>query len=187
MHGLFTASATAETAAATQCKPVGCWKIAAGRAVTLRPAAAGVLRIAHGRVWATLDGPHARRAGDLFLDAGASLRLQAGQQVVIEPCGAAGQTDAAFGWLPALASRATRWPAAVAQPASDLRLALVSAGFALRGAAGAVVRLAGGVLGLVPAGLEGAMDYLAHRDRLTLGSVAFKAQSGARNPQGCTN
>ena len=105
------------------------------------------------------------RAGDLFLDAGASLRLQAGQQVVIEPCGAAGQTDAAFDWLPALASRATRWPAAVAQPASDLRLALVSAGFALRGAAGAVVRLAGGVLG----------------------SVAFKAQSGARRLQGCTN
>ncbi len=187
MNDLFTATTTAETGAATQRNPVGCWKIAAGRAVTLHPAATGVLQISHGRVWATLNGPHARRAGDLFLAAGESLRLLAGQRVVIEPFGAAGQADAAFDWVSAPASPATRWPAAVAQPASDLRLALGSAGFALRGAAGALVRLAGGMLGLVPAGLDFAMNYLALRDRLTLGSMAFKAHSGARRPQGCTN
>lgn len=29
----------------------GCWKLGDGRALTLRPTRAGVLRIAHGRVW----------------------------------------------------------------------------------------------------------------------------------------
>src|SRR6059058_2087032 len=36
----------------------GTWKLARGRAVTLRPATDGILRVAHGRVWATVDGPH---------------------------------------------------------------------------------------------------------------------------------
>jgi hypothetical protein len=148
----------------------GCWKLAAGRAVTLQPASPGHLRIAQGRVWATLTGPHARRAGDLFLQAGESLPLRAGQRVVLEPFGATGQPlAAAFDWVPAPAVQAAHWPSAVAQPASDLRLALGSAGFALRGAAGALLRLAAGVLGLVPAGLAIAMNRLARRDRLMLG------------------
>jgi hypothetical protein len=148
----------------------GCWKLAAGCAVTLHPRTAGELRIAHGRVWATLDGPHVRRTGDLFLEAGETLSLQAGLRVVIEPFGTAGQTAAAaFDWVPGQARQASRWPVAVAQPASDLRLALGSAGFALRGAAGALLRLAAGVLGLVPAGLAIAMNRLARRDRLMLG------------------
>lgn len=161
----------------------GCWELAAGRAVSLRPATAGVLRIAHGRVWATLDGPHARRTGDLFLEAGAGLPLQAGQRVVIEPFGARGP-GAAFDWVPARAAPASRWPAAVVQPASDLRLALGSAGFALRGAAGALVRLAGGVASLVPAGLGFAIDVVARRDRVVPGSRAFNAHSSARRAQG---
>jgi hypothetical protein len=148
----------------------GCWKLAAGRAVTLHPTAPGVLRIGQGRVWATVDGPHARRTGDLFLEAGATLPLQAGQRLVIEPFGTAGPCAAAFDWVPAQARQASRWPVAVAQPASDLRLALGSAGFALRGAAGALVRLAGGLLGLAPAGFYAAMVRIARRDRLTLGT-----------------
>ncbi len=80
----------------------GCWKLAAGRAVTLHPTALGHLHIAQGRVWATLTGPHARRTGDLFLQAGESLPLQAGQRVVIEPFGTAGScAPAAFDWVPA--------------------------------------------------------------------------------------
>lgn len=148
----------------------GCWKLAAGRAVTLRPTARGDLRIAQGRVWATLDGPHARRAGDLFLEAGETLALRAGQRVVLEPYGAAGPCAAAFDWVPLQARQASRWPVAVAQPASDLRLALASAGFALRGAAWALLRLTGGVLGLAPAGLGSAIGWIARRDRLTMGT-----------------
>jgi hypothetical protein len=151
----------------------GCWKLAAGRAVTLHPTAPGHLHIAQGRVWATLTGPHARRTGDLFLQAGESLPLQAGQRVVIEPFGTAGScAPAAFDWVPAHRVQTSRWPAAVAQPAADLRLALGSAGFALRGAAGALLRLAGGVLGLLPARLSVAMNKVASHDRLMLGTPA---------------
>src|SRR5262245_50390417 len=36
----------------------GTWKLAAGRAITLQPLENGVLRVAHGVMWATADGPH---------------------------------------------------------------------------------------------------------------------------------
>ncbi len=36
----------------------GTWKLAAGRAITLEPREAGILRVAHGQLWATFDGPH---------------------------------------------------------------------------------------------------------------------------------
>jgi hypothetical protein len=182
-----TPSADTRAACATQQNLNGCWKLDAGRAVTLHPTAAGVLNIARGRVWATLDGPHVRLTGDLFLEAGETLRLQAGQRVVIEPFGATGQGAAAFDWVPARASQTSRWPAAVAQPASDLRLALGSAGIALRGAAGALVRLAGGLLGLAPAGVGAATDWVARRDRLALGTLAFNAHSSESRAQGCMN
>jgi hypothetical protein len=180
-------SADTRTSSATQPDLNGCWKLAAGRAVTLHSTAAGVLTIARGRIWATLDGPHARLTGDLFLKAGETLRLQAGQRVVIEPFGATGQGAAAFDWVPAPARQISRWPAGVAQPASDLRLALGSAGVALRGAAGALVRLAGGLLGLVPAGVGAATDWVARRDRLTPSSLAFNAHSSDSRAQGCMN
>ncbi len=67
----------------------------------------------------------------------------------------------------------------MAQPAADLRLALGSAGFALRGAAGALLRLAGGVLGLLPAGLSFAMNKVAQHDRLTLGTAVCHAGIGS--------
>lgn len=185
MHGLFTASATAETAAATQCKPVGCWKIAAGRAVTLRPAAAGVCHRRHNRCAPghAGHGPHARRARATRLDAGASLRLQAGQQVVIPAAVPPGRPTRRL-------AGCQHWragPRAGRPPWRNPHRTCVSALLAQDSpaAAGAVVRLAGGVLGPCRRVLEGAMDYLAHRDRLTLGSVAFKAQSGARRLQGC--
>lgn len=172
MNSLSAATADTAASSATMRNPMGCWKLAAGRAVTLNPTATGVLEIAQGRVWATLDGPHAHLAGDLFLETGETLRLQAGQRVVIEPFGATGQDAAAFDWVPTRASQAAGWPLAVAQPASDLRLALASAGFALRGAALALVRLAGGLLGLAPAGLGFAIAWIARRGHLTLGTAA---------------
>lgn len=151
----------------------GCWRLAAGRAVSLQSREAGDLHIAQGRVWATLDGPHARRTGDLFLEAGETLHLPAGRRVVIEPSSANGQpATAAFDWVRAPASSTSHWPAAVAQPASDLRLALGAAGFALSASAGALARLLGGVLALVAASPGLAMGWITRRDRLTLAAPA---------------
>lgn len=132
----------------------GCWKLDAGRALTLRPATAGVLRIAHGRVWLTMDTLHedAQAAGDLFLVPGRGLLVQAGQRVVLESSGTERQAAAYFSWdpLPQAQARAVggalraagRWQQAVAQPLRDLGVALGQAGVALG-------RLTGGLVGLV--------------------------------------
>lgn len=74
----------------SQARPAGAWKLAPGRALTLHPSEPGELRVAEGRLWATLEGPHAgspRGLGDLVIEAGGVLRLRAGQRVVIEPAG----------------------------------------------------------------------------------------------------
>jgi Protein of unknown function (DUF2917) len=68
--------------------PVGSWVLPAGHALTLHSHEARALRVTQGRVWATLDGPHAgpgNDRGDMVLQAGEHLNLQAGQRVVIEP------------------------------------------------------------------------------------------------------
>jgi hypothetical protein len=113
----------------------GTWKLVRGRAVTLRPATDGILRIAHGRVWATVDGPHGRApddSGDHVLQAGRSMYVRAGQRVVIEAWNAQGASY--FAWDPVFADA----PAArrvnmaiVLQPLADLRVALAQAGHAL--------------------------------------------------------
>ena len=177
-----TPSEALQSLMATPHKPAGFWSLARGRATTLRPRVPGVLRVGQGCVWITLDGPHERRAGDLFLQAGARLPIAAGQRVV-EPVLRDGQWDAAIDWQPSVAPAA--WPAAVAQPALDLRLAAGAAVVALRAAVGAGVRLAGGLLSLLPAGLEFAIDRVARRDRGAMGSPAFNAHSSASRAQGC--
>ncbi len=58
-----------------------------GRAWTLQPRHPAELQVSQGRIWATLDGPHAGPAndwGDLVLQAGDRLQVRAGQRVVIE-------------------------------------------------------------------------------------------------------
>ncbi len=65
----------------------GTWRLDAARAVTLRPREDGVLRIAHGRIWVTFDGPHGGppdAQGDHVLGAGDRVRVTAGQRVVLE-------------------------------------------------------------------------------------------------------
>ncbi|TWO70490.1 DUF2917 domain-containing protein [Caenimonas sedimenti] len=110
----------------------GTWKLARGRAITLRPATNGVLRIGHGRVWATLDGPHGvspTDSGDHILEVGRSMWVQAGQRVVIESWNKTGA--AYFSWdpvlapvaVPAAAARRIRF-AGVRQPLADLRMAV---------------------------------------------------------------
>ncbi|MES2929323.1 MAG: DUF2917 domain-containing protein [Pseudomonadota bacterium] len=58
--------------------------VAAGAAVTLAPKAAMVLRIAEGQAWVTL-GQGLGDSSDVFLCAGQSLPVAAGQSVVVEP------------------------------------------------------------------------------------------------------
>jgi hypothetical protein len=108
----------------------GTWKLTRGRAITLRPATDGILRIAHGRVWATVDGPHGGTpydGGDHVLEVGRSMWVRAGQRVVIEAWNRAGA--AYFSWDPVLVTAAATAPSArlrlagVVQPLADLRLA----------------------------------------------------------------
>ena len=65
--------------------------LANGRAHSLRPRAPMALRIMSGHAWVTLDdGPNGERdmaAGDVFLNAGQTLWVAAGQHAVIEPLG----------------------------------------------------------------------------------------------------
>ncbi|CAN7573684.1 DUF2917 domain-containing protein [Acidovorax sp. LjRoot129] len=61
-----------------------------GKAVSLTPRAPTALRVAEGHAWVTLDdGPHGSgaEAGDVFLHAGQTLRIAAGQHAVVEPLG----------------------------------------------------------------------------------------------------
>jgi hypothetical protein len=128
----------------------GTWKLPAGCAVTFQPREAGVLRVAHGQVWATFDGPHSgppNDLGDQVIGAGERLRLRPGQRLVVE---AWNMQAAYFSWdpLPPAARTAPR-VTAVVQPLADLRLAFAFG-------AGATVRLMKGLAAL-------AWDVLAHR------------------------
>jgi len=102
-----------------------CWKLAPERAVTLHPDAPGVLRIAQGRVWATLDGPHQGPAndwGDVVLRSGEQLPLLPGQHVVVEVYGDAVNEAAYFSWEPSQVSvqhvdtPASAWGDGLARP-----------------------------------------------------------------------
>lgn len=112
------------------CTPsaAGSWKLGAGQALTLRPRETGVLRTARGRLWATRDGPHQGRRndwGDLVVEAGAQLRLRAGERLVIEALN--GDESVFFSWdpYPGLARAELPNLAGVRQSLVDLRLALV--------------------------------------------------------------
>ncbi len=83
--------------------PAAYWNLVPARACTLRPQEAGVLRVAHGQVWATLDGPHAGPAndwGDVVLRSGQQITLLPGQQLVVEPLGDAVNEPAFISWEP---------------------------------------------------------------------------------------
>ena len=143
----------------------GCWKLEAGRALTLHPRDSGVLRIAHGRVWITMDGPHhghANESGDLFLVPGRGLVVQAGQRLVVESSGEERSQSAHFSWDPlpqqraqavdSAVRRAGRWQMAVVQPVRDLGMAL--------GMAAAALGLAGSALGRLALGIAGLAEFL---------------------------
>jgi len=62
-----------------------------GEAASLKPRKAMALRVAEGQAWVTLDdGPHgasSESAGDVFLQAGQTLWVAAGQHAVVETLG----------------------------------------------------------------------------------------------------
>lgn len=151
----------------------GTWKLGARRAITLRPREDGILRIAHGSVWATLDGPHQgprNDLGDRIVGAGGQLRLRAGQRIVVESWDAA--APAYFTWdpVPAPVVALARRTAGVVQPLADLRLALVLG----VGAAGRLVVALGGLV----------LEALGPRGRDGLADCAFNAQSRACRAHG---
>ena len=124
----------------------GTWKLARGRAVTLRPTSDGVVRIAHGRVWATVDGPHGGTpddAGDHILQVGRSMFVRAGQRVVLEAWNASGASYFAWDPVPDAVTVARRRVdlSVVLQPLSDLRVAASLAVRAMGQLAGGFVRL----------------------------------------------
>lgn len=145
----------------------GTWKLPAGRAVTLQPRQPGLLRVAHGNVWMTGDGPHPgplNDQGDRFLGAGGQLPVARGERLVLEPL-EPGQ-HAYFSWDPLPEPQVA--PASglveLAQPVRDLRLAAVLG-------LGAAARL---VLAL------GAIGWrLLLRDRSSLARRALNAHSSA--------
>lgn len=120
----------------------GSRQLAAGRAISLRPRQAGVLRITQGRVWVTLDGPQqgaGNASGDHFLRSGQRLLAGAGQHLVLEPWPVPGEAPVYFEWTPvaaALSASAARWNATVIEPLRELGQAVLIAGRALGRLAG---------------------------------------------------
>jgi Protein of unknown function (DUF2917) len=94
-HSLFNAIATHEAAntqaadghtatssnIAKHSAPCGSFALRSGRAITLQPHAAALLHISQGAAWVTLPS----QPGDHFLQAGDTLRVKAGDRVVMEP------------------------------------------------------------------------------------------------------
>ena len=147
-------------------------KLASGQAVTLRAKQLSVLRIAHGRVWATLShaGTYSRvRGGDHFLSPGQSLTLLPGQALVMESFDSFESFDSLpngshlsmtqFSWeTPGVASRALQAAKAtyvstgsgVLQPLRDLRHALKLAVGACSRLVQALARSAASILLVLP-------------------------------------
>nr|WP_315463522.1 DUF2917 domain-containing protein [uncultured Rhodoferax sp.] len=100
------------------------WTLPQGRALTLKPRTAGVLRVLSGRAWATFDvSRHTplTETGDHVVARGHDLQLRAGQRVVVEAWAYQGQDGIALQWVPAPEScAASRWQAAVADPLRDI-------------------------------------------------------------------
>lgn len=85
-------------------RPAISYTLQAGQAMTVQARESGVLRVGQGRLWVTFshaDRDHRVPAGDHFLGRGKSLRLSAGQTVVMESWSEAPQgaeTPACVSW-----------------------------------------------------------------------------------------
>ena len=190
-HNFSSVTRPVTSLAGTASSPTTLCILKAGRATTLRAKELSVLRITHGRVWATLTdvGPYSRvQGGDHFLSRGESLTLLPGQQLVMESFGIGHAATASFSWENACAA-AIAVPAAatdgagVLLPLRDLRHAL---GLVV-GATGRLLRgLAHGtVLGLESLATSVAMIFVARSNRKIWTNGAFNASKGpASTPLG---
>jgi hypothetical protein len=121
----------------------GLWRLAAGRAVQLRPRQASTFKLVCGQVWATTDGAYdrqPRRLGDHVLSAGDTFAVMPGERLVVETWGS---EPVRFDWVvqaPVPAVTPSRWQAEVAAPGRELAQALA-------GTAAALGRLVWGVAG----------------------------------------
>ncbi|MDP9898396.1 DUF2917 domain-containing protein [Variovorax ginsengisoli] len=70
----------------------GAWRIEFGDAMTLRATSASILRVRQGRIWVTCDATATWGSEDLVLAPGESLRVAAGQRLVLEPWDGYGAT-----------------------------------------------------------------------------------------------
>lgn len=115
----------------------GFWKLAPGRALSLQPRQSGLLRVAQGQVWVTLDAEQegaGNELGDYFLQPGEQLAVRPGQHVVLESVERAEHAPVYFEWEPisAVASAPVAQNATVVtQPLRDLGVALGMVGSAL--------------------------------------------------------
>ena len=103
----------------------GMWAMEPCEVLSLFPRAPALVRVTHGRIWATLSGPHSGPAnawGDVFLEPGQVLQVPAGQRLVLESLAGRGEAAACFDWL--LASTLSPWQQAVGQPLAELRQSL---------------------------------------------------------------
>lgn len=119
-------------------RPVGTGVVGRQHPMTLKPARAGVLRVASGTVWLTQTGG----TGDWVLQAGETHRLRAGQLAVLEDWG--GAVPASFDWQPDRAQAlgvdlGLRWLAAGADAVAR-RLGRLAAWARARSAASSAMR-----------------------------------------------
>lgn len=100
------------------------WVLPKGRAMTVRPRTAGVLRVVSGRAWATLDvSRHTPllETGDHFVALGHDLQLRAGQRVVVEAWPYKGQEGIQLQWVAQPQTcLVTRFQTNVVQPLRDV-------------------------------------------------------------------
>lgn len=122
------------TVSATDCKPIGAWRLHPGHAMGLCPRKAAVLRVYCGRLWVTLDGPHGRHpndAGDRFMSPGDVLFVAAGVRAVLESMTEQGSiAPAHFDWGDQAAAP-SRFAREVGGPSADFVAALTQASAAL--------------------------------------------------------
>ena len=127
---------------------VGCFKLPPRHAVTLTIRAPGELQLAHGRVWVTFANAAqdaSTRAGDHFLQAGETLRLVCGQQVVMETLDAAPDASVYFSWVLDASAQQAALPRGVQHAHAPVRQSLLDLGTALHQAGEALGRLVHGV------------------------------------------
>lgn len=84
--------AAAAAAAVPSAVRRGAWRIEVGDAMTLKATTDSVLRVRQGRIWVTCDATATWGSEDLVLAPGESLRVAAGQRLVMEPWDGYGAT-----------------------------------------------------------------------------------------------